>query len=118
MSSTTPFAERRRRLAQALREAGGGVAVLPTAPEQRRSGDGDFPFRHDSYFHYLSGFDEPGAWLVLDADGRSTLFCRPRDPEREIWDGLRLGPEAAPAALGVDAAFPLEQLDARLPELL
>ena len=118
MTSTTPFAERRRRLAQALREAGGGVAVLPTAPEQRRSGDGDFPFRHDSYFHYLSGFDEPGAWLVLDADGRSTLFCRPRDPEREIWDGLRLGPEAAPAALGVDAAFPLEQLDARLPELL
>ena len=116
--SSTPFAERRRRLAQALREAGGGVAVLPTAPEQRRSGDGDFPFRHDSYFHYLSGFDEPGAWLVLDADGRSTLFCRPRDPEREIWDGLRLGPAAAPAALGVDAAFPLEQLDARLPELL
>jgi Xaa-Pro aminopeptidase len=118
MTSSSPYAARRRRLAAAMREAGGGVAVLPTAPEQRRNGDGDFPFRHDSYFHYLTGFGEPGAWLVLDADGRSTLFCRPRDAEREIWDGLRLGPEAAPAALGVDAAWPLEQLDARLPELL
>jgi Xaa-Pro aminopeptidase len=118
MTATSPFASRRRRLAEAMRQAGGGVALLPTAPEQRRNGDGDYPYRFDSYFHYLTGFDEPGAWLVLDADGRSTLFCRARDAEREIWDGLRLGPEAATAVLGVDAAFPLEQLDARLPELL
>ena len=116
--TTEPFAERRRRLAATLREAGGGVAVLPTAAEQRRNGDNDHPYRHDSYFHYLTGFDEPGGWLVLEANGRSTLFCRPRDPEREIWDGVRLGPEAAPAALGVDAAFVLDQLDAKLPELL
>jgi Xaa-Pro aminopeptidase len=101
-----------------MRDAGGGIAVVPTAPEQRRSGDGDHPFRHDSYFHYLTGFGEPLAWLVLDADGRSTLFCRAKDAEREIWDGLRLGPEGACAALGVDAAWPVEQLDARLPELL
>ena len=118
--ATTPaaFRERRSRLAAALRQAGGGVAVLPTAAEQRRNGDNDHPFRHDSYFHYLTGFDEPGSWLVLGADGRSTLFCRPRDPEREIWDGVRLGPEAAPAALGVDAAFALDRLDATAAELL
>jgi len=112
------FAERRRRLAGLLSEAGGGVAIVPTAPEQRRNSDCDFPFRHDSYFHYLTGFDEPDSWLVLDSAGRSTLFCRSSDPEREIWDGLRLGPQAAPAQLGVDAAFPLQALDARLPELL
>jgi Xaa-Pro aminopeptidase len=116
--TTSDFAARRRRLARSMRDAGGGVAVLPTAPEQRRSADGDFPYRFDSYFHYLTGFGEPDAWLVLDADGRSTLFCRTKDPEREIWDGIRLGPEAAPAALGVDAAWPVEQLDAKLPELL
>jgi len=115
---TSAFVERRRKLAAAMRDAGGGIAIVPTAPEQRRSADGDYPFRYDSYFHYLTGFGEPLAWLVLDADGRATLFCRPRDAEREIWDGLRLGPEAACAALGVDADWPVEQLDATLPELL
>ena len=83
---------------------GGGVALLPTAPERQRNGDNDHPFRHCSHFHYLTGFDEPQAWLLLDASGRSTLLCREKNPEREIWDGHRLGPEAAPAALGVDAA--------------
>ena len=51
------YVERRQRLAQALREAGGGVAVVPTAPERPRNSDNDHPFRHDSHFHYLSGFD-------------------------------------------------------------
>jgi Xaa-Pro aminopeptidase len=75
-------------------------------------------FRHDSYFYYLSGFSEPNAWLVITADGHSTLFCQPKDLEREIWDGIRLGPEAAPAHLGVDAAYSVAELDARLPKLL
>ncbi len=110
--------QRRQRVIEALREAGGGVAIVPTAPEQRRNADSDYPFRHDSYFHYLTGFDEPGAWLVLHADGRSLLFCRPKDPERELWDGFRLGPEDAPGVLGLDAAWPLDQLDAQLPALL
>ncbi len=112
------YRERRARVAAALRAAGGGVAVLPTAPECLRNGDSEYPYRHDSGFYYLSGFAEPDAWLVLDAAGRSLLLCRPRDAEREIWDGLRLGPEAAPAALGVDAALPLEALDTVLPERL
>ncbi|HWH73424.1 MAG TPA: aminopeptidase P N-terminal domain-containing protein [Methylibium sp.] len=112
------YRERRARVAAALRAAGGGVAVLPTAPERLRNGDSEHPYRHDSSFYYLSGFAEPDAWLVLDAEGRSLLLCRPRDAEREIWDGLRLGPEAAPATLGVDAALPLEALDTVLPERL
>ena len=90
------YAQRRAHLAAQLGE--GGIAIIPTAPERQRNRDSDFLFRHDSYFYYLTGFTEPGACLVITADGRSTLFCQPKDLEREIWDGYRLGPVAAPAA--------------------
>ena len=107
-------AERRARLALAMTAAGGGVAVLANAPERTRSTDSDHPYRHDSNFHYLTGFDEPQSWLVLHASGRSVLLCREKNAEREIWDGLRLGPQAAPAVLGVDEALPIDALDATL----
>ena len=107
-----------RRAALAARIGKHGVAVLPTAPEQQRNRDSDFLFRFDSYFHYLSGFTEPKAWLVITGDGKTTLFCQPKDLEREIWDGFRLGPDAAPAALGVDAAYSVDELDQRMPALL
>ena len=110
------YAARRAQLAQRLGE--GGVAVLPTAPERARNRDSGFPYRHDSYFYYLTGFAEPNAWLVLTADGRSTLLCQPKDLEREIWDGYRLGPEAAPQALGVDAAHSVNELASLMPQLL
>jgi Xaa-Pro aminopeptidase len=114
----TIYEKRRAAVARALKAAGGGIAVLPTAPELARNRDSDFAYRHDSYFYYLTGFSEPGAWLVITADGRSTLFCRPKDLEREIWDGIRLGPKAAPGALGVDAAFSADTLDEKMPLLL
>ena len=113
---TDIYAQRRARLAAQL--GAGGIAILPTAPEHARNRDSDFPYRHDSYFYYLTGFTEPGAWLVLTAEGQATLLCQPKDLEREIWDGYRLGPEAAPATLGVDAAHSSAELDARLPRLL
>jgi Xaa-Pro aminopeptidase len=116
--ATTPFARRRRHVAEALRAAGGGVAIVPTAPERQRNSDNDHPFRHGSDFHYHTGFDEPGAWLVIAADGRTTVVLRPKDVERELWDGIRLGPDAAPAALGVDAAFALDRLDETMVEAL
>ena len=113
------YAARRARLAAKLGEKGeAGVAIIPTAPERSRNRDSDFAYRHDSYFYYLTGFTEPNAWLVLDASGRSTLFCQPKDVEREIWDGYRLGPDAAVAALGVHAAWSVTDLDAHLPKLL
>jgi Xaa-Pro aminopeptidase len=95
-----------------------GVAIIPTATEKPRNRDNDYLFRFDSYFHYLTGFTEPNAWLVLRGDGHSTLFCNPKDLEREIWDGIRLGPDAAPAALSVQAAYPVTELGTKLPELL
>ncbi|MDP2261958.1 MAG: aminopeptidase P N-terminal domain-containing protein [Hydrogenophaga sp.] len=117
---TTPhfqlYADRRARVAAQLGE--GGIAIVPTALERPRNRDSDFLFRHDSYFYYLTGFTEPHAWLVITAEGESTLFCQPKDLEREIWDGIRLGPDAAPGHLGVGAALPVNELDQRLPRLL
>ena len=114
--NTALYAKRRAQLAAQLGD--GGVAILPTAPERARNRDSDFLYRHDSYFYYLTGFTEPNAWLVLDASGRSTLFCQPKDVEREIWDGYRLGPAAAVDVLGVHAAHSVKELDAQLPKLL
>ena len=113
---TTPYAQRRAALARQI--GPDGIAIIPTAPERPRNRDSDFLYRHDSYFYYLTGFTEPNAWLVVTGDGRSTLFCAPKDLEREIWDGYRLGPDAAPEALGVDAAQSVADLDAAMPRLL
>ncbi|MDE2121039.1 MAG: aminopeptidase P N-terminal domain-containing protein [Betaproteobacteria bacterium] len=115
-------AARRAQLARRIADAGGGVAVLPTAPERMRNRDADYPYRHDSYVYYLSGFSEPQSLLVLevepDGSSRSTLLCRPRDAEREIWDGVRFGPEAACEAFGLDAAACIDQADQLLPRML
>ena len=115
---TSVHQQRRARLVSQLAAAGGGVAIIPTAPERQRNSDSDHPYRHDSHFHYLSGFDEPQAWLLLDAVGRSALLCREKNPEREIWDGHRLGPDAASATLGVDEGFTVDALDQVLPDWL
>ena len=93
------YADRRRRLAQAIGE---GVAVIPTAPERVRNRDAHYPYRFDSYFYYLTGFSEPEAVLVIvgGAAPKSILFCRERNEEREIWDGYRHGPDRnAPDAI-------------------
>lgn len=97
-----------------------GIAVIPTAPEQRRNRDSDFPYRFDSYFHYLSGFPEPEAVLVLIAGDspKSILFCREKNLEREIWDGYRYGPDGAREAFGFDEAYPVTKLDEMLPLLM
>ncbi|THF64414.1 aminopeptidase P N-terminal domain-containing protein [Pseudothauera rhizosphaerae] len=116
----TPFRARRARLLARMRAEGGGIAILPTAPERIRNRDAHYLYRHDSYFYYLTGFREPEAVAVLIAgdEDRSVLFCRAKDEEREIWDGYRYGPEAAQAAFGFDEAYTVGDLERRLPELL
>ncbi|MDE2481184.1 MAG: aminopeptidase P N-terminal domain-containing protein [bacterium] len=112
------YAERRARALAALR---GGVAVIPSAREIIRSNDSEYPFRQNSDFYYLTGFDEPDALLVLapeHPDATSVLFLRERDRAMEIWNGKRLGVEPATQALGVDRALPIDTLDDRLPGLL
>jgi Xaa-Pro aminopeptidase len=99
---------------------GGGVAVIPTAPERLRNRDTHFPYRFDSHFYYLTGFAEPEAVLVLVGGSapRSLLFCREKNEEREIWDGFRHGPQAAQERFGFDEAHPVAALDAQLAALL
>jgi len=114
---TKIFKKRRARLAQGLAS---GVVVLPTAPERTRNADAHYDYRWDSGFYYLTGFREPEAVLVmvLGDKGRSTLFCREKNLEREIWDGFRFGPALAREHFAFDEAYPIAELDARLPDLI
>ena len=110
---------RRHQLMQAAGE--GAILILPAAAERIRSRDTHYPYRQDSDFWYLTGCVEPDAVLVLvpgRKHGESILFCRERDPEREGWDGPRLGPEGAVEVLGVDDAYPVSDIDDILPGLL
>lgn len=111
---------RRQRLLDRMQAAGGGIAVLPTAPERTRSRDTLYPYRPDSYFYYLTGFTEPEAALVLIAADtpRQILFCREKNEERETWEGYRFGPDAAREIFGFDEAHTFGDLQGRLPELL
>jgi Xaa-Pro aminopeptidase len=115
-----PWASRRRAWAEALASASpGSVAVLPSAPVFRRNNDVEHEYRQDSDLFYLTGFDEPESVAVFDTkDHHFTLFVRPRDPEREVWDGPRAGVEGAKALHGADEALPVGELDDKLPALL
>ena len=113
------LARRRKQLMQAAGD--GAILILPAAPERIRSRDTHYPYRQDSDFWYLTGCNEPDAVLVLvpgRKHGEAILFCRERDPEREGWDGPRLGPDGAVELLGMDDAYPISDIDDILPGLL
>jgi Xaa-Pro aminopeptidase len=114
------FRARRARLLADMAAQGGGVAVVPTAPERERNRGTFFPYRADSHFLYLCDFHEPEAVLVLIAGDspRQLLFCRAKNEEQETWSGHRHGPEAAAERFGFDSAWPIDELDSKLPELL
>ncbi len=100
---------------------GSGVAVFPAAPPRVRSNDTEYRYRPESDLFYLTGFGEPDSVAVLapeHPDHKFVLFVRPRDPEREVWDGKRAGVGGAMAEYGADAAYPISELEARLPEYL
>ena len=99
----------------------GSVAVLPAAREARRSNDTEYRYRQDSDFYYVTGFSEPEAVAVIapsHPEHKYTLFVRPRDPEREVWDGRRAGVEGARETYGADAAFPVAEFGEKLGDLL
>lgn len=97
-----------------------GVLICASGAEKPRNSDTDYPFRVDSHFFYLTGFAEPDSVLVVQMgpQPKTVLFCPPRDPEKEQWQGRRLGPERAVEGLGVDEAYPNTELAQRLPGLL
>ena len=113
------LARRRRQLMRMI--GNDGIAILPAAPEKIRNRDTTYPFRQDSDFFYLTGFDEPDAVAVLipgRAHAEYILFCRERNSSRETWDGPRAGPDGAQADHGADDAFPITDIDEILPGLM
>ena len=113
----TQFVRRRHELSSAIEC---GIAVIPTAAETIRNKDAHFPYRFDSYFHYLTGFNEPESVLVVigGKPSRSILFCRAKHEEREIWDGFRYGPDEAKTQFNFDDTFAIDEIDKILPQLI
>lgn len=101
--------------------ASNGIAIVPAAHPILRNGDSEYRYRQSSDLYYLTSFNEAHAVLVLvpgRAQGQCLLFCQEKDPLKELWNGRLLGPEAAVAALGVDDAFPISDIDDILPGLI
>lgn len=111
-----------KRRTQLMRMAGeDAIIILCAAPAKMRNSDVQYPYRQDSDFLYLTGFREPDALLVMipdDKEGKCVLFCRERDPEREMWDGPMSGLRGAVSEYGMDEAFTHEDISKRLPRLL
>ena len=111
----------RRRKALMAQMEPNSIAILPAAPVHIRNRDVEHVYRQDSDFQYLSGFPEPEAVLALipgREHGEYVLFCRERDAERELWDGLRAGQDGAVRTYGADDAFPIGDIDDILPGLI
>jgi len=113
------FQKRRRQLMRMVGE--GGIVIIPSAPVRTRSRDVEYNYRQDSDFYYMTGFPEPQAVAVL-APGRGSgeylLFCREKNPERELWDGQRAGQGGAVRDYGADDAFPIDDIDDILPGIM
>ncbi|MCP4047101.1 MAG: M24 family metallopeptidase [Gammaproteobacteria bacterium] len=113
------FAKRRQQLMEIAGED--AVIIVRAAAQKVRNRDAHYPYRQDSDFLYLSGFSEHDAMIILlpqGKSGRSILFCRERDPEREMWDGLMAGVEGAIEKFGFDEAYPISEMKRRLPRML
>ncbi len=109
------YIKRRRQFTEQMDD--NSVAIIPGSKSVRRNSDVEYPFRQDSDFHYLTGFDEENAILVMDQN-RSVIFLRPSNPEMEIWNGYRLGVEKASQTLGCDEAYPVNEFDEKVPDFL
>ena len=113
------FGERRTRVFTQMQP--NSALLLFSEIEKRRNNDCTYPFRQDSYFWYLTGFNEPNAALLLlktEQAEKAIIFLRPRDPLLETWNGRRLGVERAPQQLNVNEAYSIEELATVLPKIL
>ena len=116
MFSLDVYQTRRDRLKAQLPD--GAMAVIAAAEEVIRNRDAEYPFRQSSDFLYLTGFNEPDAVLVIRPNAPERLFVRPRDPDREVWTGRRLGPERVQKSLGIAEASPLDALPTDMQAML
>lgn len=111
------YAERRARVLERIGPR--AILLVPATPTFIRNNDVEYEYRPDSDLYYLTGFAEPGSLLVL-AQGEApfTMFVRPRDVAREVWDGPRVGVDGVRELFGASASYDIAELDARLPDLL
>jgi Xaa-Pro aminopeptidase len=119
MIKMTEFAKRRKQLMQKIGPH--GIVILSSAPTARRNGDADYPYRQQSDFYYLTGFEEPEAVAIFAPKrkgGEFILFNRVHDKHHEIWDGKRAGQDGARKIYGANQSYPFTDLEKKLPEIL
>ncbi len=113
--------EYRQRREQLMEKIGQGTAIFHSAPLAVMHNDVEYTFRQDSSFFYLTGFNEPDAVIVLaphHKEHRFVLFVQPKDPDKEVWTGYRAGVEGAKELYGADEAYPISELNEKLPQYL
>ena len=117
MNTYIEFQNRRKNLIDNL---GDGIAIISNSDESSRNRDCDYPFRSDSYFHYLSGFPEPEAVILIVGGNqpRSVIFCKPKEESKEIWNGYIYGPEEAAKQFLFDESYSLDDINKIMPKIL
>ena len=113
------FSSRRKKLSELVLDD--SVILLCSSNIKSRNSDSDYPFRQDSNFYYLSGFNEPESIIVIRPSAKKrkyVIFCRDRDPLREQWDGFRSGQDGAREVYGADEAYSISLINEIMPELL
>ncbi len=113
------FKKRRQSLMQQVGK--GNIALIASAFNQTRNRDVEFPFRQDSDFYYLTGFNEADSLAVFipgREQGEYILFCREFDEKKALWEGAHAGLEGATKHYGADDSFPIDDIDDILPGML
>jgi Xaa-Pro aminopeptidase len=115
----TEFKRRRKQVMQQIGK--GNIGLIASAPNQTRNRDVDYPYRQDSDFYYLTGFNESGALAVFipgREQGEYILFCREFDEKKALWEGAHAGLEGATTHYGADDSFPIDDLNDILPGMI
>ncbi len=110
------FKEKRIQTAKALPK--NSALILGSAPEYFRQMDVKYPYRQESNFYYLTGFDQPGSLFLLFPAGRSVLFSADKDPVKELWEGPIYTTAEIKKRFLMDEVYPLSELDKNLKRLL
>ena len=106
---------------QFAKRLNGGVAIIPAAIPAIRTHNMEYTYRQNSNFYYLTGFEEPNSICVIAPDHpehQFIMFVQPRDREREIWDGKRVGIDGAIEDFGADVGFPISEFDQKIPDYI
>ncbi|DAC45173.1 MAG TPA: M24 family metallopeptidase [Candidatus Thalassarchaeaceae archaeon] len=93
------------------------LIVIPNNRPSIRSNDTKYPYRANSYMLYLSDWQEPNSVLTisnLNGERESTLHVKPRDTEKEIWEGRIIGPEGALSDWPVDLSMSISDFNVSL----